>query len=142
MSQNELVHKGVVKSMDDKIIKVSIIAESACASCKAKGVCGASEQEEKVIEIQNHEDIYSIGESVDVVLNQSLGFRALFLGYILPFLILISSLVIASLIINSQGIAGLIAISVLIPYYFFLYNFRDKLKKTFSFSLRKQYNFN
>lgn len=142
VSSNEIVHKGIIDSIDKSIVKVSIMAISACASCKAKGMCGTSEMQEKIIEIHNNKQTYSIGEHVEVILHQGLGFKALFLGYIMPFIVLFLTLIITLLVSKSEGLAGFLSIIILIPYYIILYRLKDKLKKTFSFKLRKQYNIN
>ncbi len=143
VSSNEIVHKGIIDSIDEGIVKVSIMAISACASCKAKGMCSTSEMQEKIIEIHNNNrTTYSIGEHVEVILHQGLGFKALFLGYIMPFIVLFLTLIITLSVSKSEGLAGLLSILILIPYYIILYRLKDKFKKTFSFTLRKQYNIN
>ena len=62
VSSNNIVHRGVIESIDESIVKVSIMAISACASCKAKGMCGTSEMQEKIIEVHNNKQTYSIGD--------------------------------------------------------------------------------
>ncbi len=139
---NELIHNGVVKFIEDRTIKVSVVAVSACASCKAKDICSASETEEKIIEIQNKDNInISVGDKVEIGLSQHLGFKALFWGYLLPFLLVVTTLITSLSYVHNQGIAGALSLAVLIPYYFILFYFRDKFKKTFSFTLRKQSNY-
>jgi len=141
-SSKRLIHKGIIKSIDDKLIKVSISSMSACASCKAKSVCGADDSEEKIVEVRYYNDDYTIGEQVEVSINQTLGFTALFFGYILPFIVVLLSLIISLAFISNQGIAGIISILTLVPYYLILNSFKEKIKNTFSFSIQKQHNFN
>ena len=81
--------------------------------------------------------VFDPKEKVRVVLAQSLGFRALFLGYILPFLLVLTALLIASATVVSELVAGLISLSVLLPYYIGLKLFRGKLDRQFSFFLHK-----
>jgi len=130
-------HNGIVKKVDDDFILVSVIANTGCASCEAKGVCSVSELEEKEIEVRNFSDNYRVGEQVVVFFKESLGFRALFLGYILPFIILMLVLLLADTLGYGEGVAGLSALGSLIPYYSILYLTNKKLRKTFSFSIRK-----
>ena len=80
---------------------------------------------------------FSNGDKVRIVLAQSLGFRALFLGYVLPFLLVLCTLLIVSALGNSELIAGLVSLAVLIPYYIGLKLFRGKLERQFSFFLQK-----
>lgn len=130
-------HIGVVKSVDDDSIIVGIVKNSGCASCQAKESCNISETEEKEIEINQFEKNYSIGEQVKVYFSESLGFRALFLGYVLPFLIVLSILIVLTIVKINEGIAGLFALGSLLPYYLILFITKDKQNKTFSFSIKK-----
>lgn len=130
-------HKGIVKEAESDKLIVSIITNSSCASCEVKGSCSASETEEKEIEIRKFDDIYKVGEHVVVFFKESLGFRALFLGYLLPFIVLMTILIIATSIGLNEGTAGLMALGSLVPYYTIIFFLNKKIKKTFSFSIRK-----
>ena len=130
-------HKGIVKEANSNKLIVSIITNSSCASCEAKGSCSSSEIEEKEIEIKKFDGIYKVGEQVVVFLKESLGFRALFLGYLLPFIIIMTVLIITTTIGLSEGLAGLMALGSLGPYYTVIFFINKKLKKTFSFSIKK-----
>ncbi len=135
--KNNIEHKGIVKKIVGKSLKVSIISTTSCASCSAKGICNVSEIEEKEVEVKEYEGEYRVGEHVKVFYRQILGFRALFLGYILPFLLIFVGLIISLLITNKEGLSGLIALSTLIPYYIVLYLRKDKINDKFSFSIKK-----
>jgi sigma-E factor negative regulatory protein RseC len=71
-----------------------------------------------------------------VVMERSTGYLALFLGYILPLIIVIITLIIMAAFNYRELIAGLISIASLLPYYFFLYLFREKINNKFIFSLK------
>lgn len=137
MSKDNIEHKGIVKNITEKSLKVSIISTSACLSCSAKGICNVSDVEEKEVEIKSYEGDYKEGEEVKVYYKQVLGFRALFLGYILPFLIIFITLIISLIITKHEGLSGLIALFSLIPYYVILYLRKDKINDKFSFSVKK-----
>ena len=111
---NNIKHKGIIKSVENDVIKVTIQNVSACASCHAKGVCSVSDVKEKTIEIFNNKNSYSIGDEVNVLLQQSLGFKALFLGYVLPFIIVLITLIMALCVWVSMLIAGSDALKLLI----------------------------
>ena len=137
-SSGTIEHLGVVRYVSDKLVKVSIIPESACGNCHAKGSCSISNTNEKIIEIYKQQnENYSVGEETKVILEQSLGLKALGLGYMLPFLVLFTILIVLTSIGVKEGVAGLLALGSLIPYYFGLSFFRDSLKKEFSFRLKK-----
>lgn len=130
-------HNGIIKKMDSRKYYVSITPQSACASCHAKSVCNVTELHDEIVEVPRKEsDEYKAGDKVEILMEKSLGTKAVFLGYIAPFLLLFFTLIVALNIFESQGIAGLISIGILIPYYFILYFNRKALKKTFTFRLK------
>ena len=136
-NSKSIEHKGRIDFIDNDKINVSILAVSGCASCHAKGVCTAADMQEKSIEIYDFTNQYQVGEEVNVVLKQSLGFRALFLGYVLPFILIFLILIILTLITNNEAISGIGALSILVPYYIILYALRNKIRKKFTFSIKK-----
>lgn len=136
-STNIIEHEGLVKKVTDDAVIVGIIKNSGCTSCQAKGNCNISEVEEKEIEVAHHGQNFVIGEAVNVFFRKSLGFRALFLGYILPFLLVLLVLVVMTGFGTNEGLAGLISLGALIPYYIVIYFVKGKLKNTFSFSIEK-----
>ena len=135
-SLDDIKHQGIVREVDEKQIYVSIITQSACASCQVKGVCNVTEISEEIVEITKYPGMdYKVGDKVNVAMQKSLGTRAVFLGYILPFLILLFTLILTFSLTGKEGLSGLIALGILIPYYWVLYSIRHQLKKTFTFRI-------
>lgn len=132
-------HLGVVKIIEHNLIRVSILSKSACGSCHAKGACSLGESEEKMIDVFHNDSTtsFSIGEHVEVVMHESMGLKALFLGYLLPFLAVLSTLIVLISVTGDEKLSGLVSLATLIPYYISLYFFGNSLKKTFSFSVKK-----
>jgi len=138
MSQSKSIeHKGRIDSIHGNKINVSFLAMSGCASCHAKGICSAADMQEKSVEVTDYTNQYNIGEEVNITLKQSLGFRALFLGYVLPFLLVLSMLIGLTSLKFNEAIAGLGALSVLLPYYLILFLLRNKIRKKFTFTINK-----
>ncbi|MBN2669870.1 MAG: SoxR reducing system RseC family protein [Bacteroidales bacterium] len=138
MSNNEVKHDGIVQGIEGDKVLVSIIAKAACLSCQVKSACNVSDLSEKIIEVNRFDIDYKVGENVTVALKETTGFKALFLGYIMPFLVLISTFVLLSLFTKSELIIGLGALLSLIPYYLMLFLLRDQIKKQFSFFVHKR----
>lgn len=136
MSKATISHKGVVQSIANNIVKVSIINMSACSSCHAKGACSASDMQEKIIDANSGGRAYNVGDQVVLVGKESMGFKALFLGYLLPFLLVLITLIVGTSISLKESVAGLVALATLIPYYGGLYIFKDKIKKSFIFEIQ------
>lgn len=135
-SAEKIVHEGYIEEINSNEIKVNLLAVSACASCHARGACTASDTENKIIEVP-YINGFKTGEKVKIEMKNSLGTRALVLGYVLPFFIVLSALLIASSITSSELVAGISALSVLVPYYLILFMYRKKFKKTFAFVIKK-----
>lgn len=130
-------HFGRVQEITLNDIKVAIQPQSSCAGCQAQAVCGVDSDNEKFIVVHRANHNYIVGEAVKVVMQQSLGFWALFIGYILPFLVVVLALIILIQFGTSEGLSGLIALSTLVPYYFLLYNFRQDISKKINFDIQK-----
>lgn len=111
------------------------MAESACAACHAKGACSAADMTEKEITIGHYQGEFQIGQQVQVTGKTSQGFLALFLAYVLPFILVLAVLFISSGLTGSEGLSGLLALAVLIPYFVVMYLFRNRLKRSFGFSI-------
>lgn len=134
----EIEHKGRVVAIEGCRVDVAIRAEGACASCKVKGVCGMGESEEKVIGVDTPEaGAYRIGEEVIVAAETAVGFKALIVAYIVPFLLMLGTLLTMILCGVSELTSGLTALIVIAVYYFVMYLFREKIEKEIIFKLRK-----
>ena len=130
-------HKGIIKEINEKVIKIDLVDTDECSSCHEKDACCVSERDNKTVEVINTSGDYCVGDSAKVILKQSLAFKALFLGYLLPFLFVIVTLIIASSLIKKEEIAGILSLSVLLLYYLVLYYRRDQLQKKFTFTIKK-----
>lgn len=128
-------HLGRVQEINSDEITVCIISQSACAACHAKGACGLSDSTEKMITVLKPNHNLKVGESVRVIIKQSMGFKALFVGYILPFITVLAVLITLTLFNVSEGKAGLASLTVLAPYYLALYFFKDRISDHFIFEL-------
>lgn len=135
--ESVIEHPGTVeKILEDRII-VHLLAPPACGSCHAKGACGMTDSEEKIIEVFQPGKAVSEGDTVMVVLNKTLGFRALFLGYVIPLLILLITVFLFSELLGSEAFGALSALMLVGIYYIILYFSREKIETQFKFSLRK-----
>ncbi len=131
-----ICHQGTVVKCEDNCVFVRIEAVSACAACKAKSMCNLTDVQEKIIEVPHISPVeYKSGDTVTIHMKRSMGTKALWLGYLLPFVIVIASLFLFSHLTGSELQAGLISLILLLPYYLLLYTFRNKLKKSFTFEI-------
>lgn len=132
---NTIIHKGVVRKSDNESVTVIITPESACSGCHAEGSCSLSGKVEKSVIVKGRYNLNE-GDNVTVSMKQSTGFTALFLGYVVPLIIVITSLIILVSLSYTELIAGLVSISSLLPYYLLLYLFRKRINDSFIFSIK------
>jgi sigma-E factor negative regulatory protein RseC len=138
MPDKTISHEGVIASLCEDRVTVKITSYAACTSCHAKGACHmAGDENEKLLHIPVSDPDFRIGEKVRVILAQSLGFRALFLGYVLPFLLVLIVLLAMIAAGSHELVAGLASLAVLVPYYIGLKLMRGKLDRQFSFFIQK-----
>lgn len=128
-------HEGVVTSNSGKSVIVTISSQSACSGCHAKGSCGMTGTSVKTIEVIGNYDVQP-GDVVNVLMDQSMGFTALFFGYLLPFISVLSVLIIMISMNIPELKAGLVSLGSLLPYYLVLYLFRNKLGEKFTFTIK------
>jgi sigma-E factor negative regulatory protein RseC len=128
-------HEGIVTKTNGESVTVTIISSTACSGCHAEGSCSMAGSTEKEIEVIGNYNV-GIGDHVSVLMKESMGFAALFLGYIFPLIAVILVLI----VLVSSGIhelpAGLISVSVLIPYYLIIWLLRRKINDKFTFTLK------
>jgi sigma-E factor negative regulatory protein RseC len=134
---SDIKHIGFVKEVRGSSLVVNIVNQSACSSCHAHGACTVADFQDKEIEIQNFSKSYSPGQQVTVVFRESQGFTALLFGYVLPFVLVLITLIISLSILNNELIGGLLALAILFPYYTTLWFFRHFLKKVFKFEVEE-----
>jgi sigma-E factor negative regulatory protein RseC len=134
--ENEISHEGVVQSATAGSVTVLLSPGISCSGCQAEKSCGIAGSEHKMINIDGSFSIVP-GEKVLVSMQKSQGFSALFLGYILPLMVVVISLVtLISLKINELS-SGLISVGLLIPYYGLLFIFRRSINRKFRFTLKR-----
>ena len=132
-------HRGIVEKVEGSHVVVRIVQTSACAACSAKGLCNASESKEKQIDVYEVNASYQIGEEVVLCGTTSMGMRAVFLAFGIPMLMLLVALFVTMRVTDGDAlVSSLVALFAVVPYYLVIYFMKDKLNKTFSFTIEKQ----
>jgi positive regulator of sigma E activity len=128
-------HDGTVKGVDGNSVLVSITASSACSGCHAEGLCGLSGKEEKIVRVEGKYNV-SQGDTVTILMEPLTGYKAVALSYLGPLIVIITSLIIFNSLSFNELTAGLISISLLVPYFLILYLFRKSINESFNFTLK------
>ena len=135
---NEIEHDGVVENITGNKLMVRIVTKSACASCKVNNLCNPSEMKEKLFEIEVPDsEKYLVGDKVNLSISEKQGIVAVFLGYIVPLILLVGGLFIGlALKLNELASAG-IAFGLTGLYYLCLFLVRQRTMKYFVFNVTR-----
>ena len=150
-------HDGIIIALnEDGTALVRIVQTSACAACKAKAMCASAESAEKemtavllsdngrpmgygVLDADKPLLEYKVGDAVEVMVQQRMGWKAVVLAYLLPFFVMLAVMLIGNAIwAVREEILGTVALCAMALYYLVLGVFKDKLQKEFSFTARKK----
>lgn len=137
MKKNEITHKGKITEITPDFTTVEIIASSACSSCHAKGLCGMSEEQEKIIMLPT--DPYAthqVGDEVEICTKMTMGLKAVWISYVIPLAVLMILILSLSGFFENEALRGLAAIAGVGVYYFIIWIFRDRLKNEFTFYIK------
>ena len=132
--KSEIVHTGKVIDINPDFTTVQIMVSSACSECHAKGLCGMSEMEEKVIMVPT--DPYEprkIGDIVQVKTKMTMGLKAVWISYVIPLAVLMILILSLSFVISNEFLRGGVALAGVGAYYFIIWLLRDKLSDQFEF---------
>lgn len=134
---NKIKHLGIVESIEGLHVKVRILQVSACSTCSIKGHCNASDMKEKLIDAYNTQCIpFNVGERVMVCGTASMGMKAVLLAFAMPFVLLMFSLfIVMSMTGGDELLSAIVSLCTLVPYYLIIYKVRNKMGKTFSFTV-------
>jgi sigma-E factor negative regulatory protein RseC len=135
-NNNTIIHSGTVSRVSGESVFVSLDKNVHCEGCRIKSACGISDSSDKEVEMISPNESFHINESVQVLIKKDLGLKAVVWAYVLPFIIMIAVLTIASQFV-AEWFAGLLALSVLVPYYSVLYYMNSFFRKKFRISVLK-----
>ncbi len=135
--EETVTHSGKIRKISGNKAEIAIIAKAGCVSCSLNNVCSVSDMKEKIIEVDLRQiQHYREGDDVVVEMKQSYGTWAVLLGYFFPFLVLFFGLLLFLHFGLDQGLAGILSIVLLIPYYSVLYLLRNFFKKRFRYNIQ------
>ena len=167
-SKREMIkHDGIIIALnEDGTALVRIVQTSACAACKAKAMCASAESVEKEMTVvllgengkvkteNNSTQSYHVGDAVEVMVQQKMGWKAVVLAYLLPFFVMLAVMFIGNGLLamgdgatgllgdeaKREAVLGTIALCAMALYYIVLGLFKDRLQKEFSFTAKKKNN--
>lgn len=135
MSKGIIRQQATISHVTDTELTLDVCRAEACASCHAKGACGGGESRQ--LHLLNDGQGYTPGEQVTLVMQQSMGLKAVLIAYLIPVIMMISAL----LIMQSCGVAeitsGLITLLILGIYLLMIRIFRGRISREISIEIEK-----
>lgn len=132
--KNEIAHMGRILEITPDFTTVQIVVSSACSACHAKGLCGMSEEEDKVIMVPTDPYAeYNAGDEVKVKTKMTMGLKAVWISYVIPLAVLMILILSLHSVIGNDLLTGLSAIGGVALYYFCVWLFRERLQNEFVF---------
>ena len=134
----QIEHTGIINSIQKNKFRILILQETACNNCTAKGGCSLSGQPDKIFEAESQDTSLKVGDKVRLTCKNQSGLLAVFLVFVIPFFLILFTLLMLRSIVSNEEISGGTALFVLVPYYIILTLFNKKLKTKFKFEIIKE----
>ena len=139
MEAQPICRDGIVRKIEDGHLLVEITISSACGQCRAKSFCIPSEQKQELIEAQNpYNQTFTVGEVVTLNLQSSAGRKAVVLGYLMPFVVLLASFLLTFLFTDKEWIPVLVSLACTFLYFVVLHHFKKGMEEQFTFYVTKK----
>ncbi len=135
---NQIIHPGIIETISNNVVWVKIEPQPACGSCHSKSFCNLADSEGKVVEVKVADGSrFKVGNFVEISLQKSLGYKALLLGYLMPFVLLVATILFVMQLTGNEGLAALLGVVVMIPYYGILFISRERINNKFEFRIKQ-----
>jgi sigma-E factor negative regulatory protein RseC len=136
-NKKEIKHQGIIRKITDEFYFVAVERTTACQGCTAKGFCNISSGKSEWIPVERlPQQNFCEGDEVTVSLTERMSWKAMFYGYLMPFLVLVSGIIVSDAATDlPQGIIGLIGIGALVAYYVVFSLFRERVNRQFRFKI-------
>lgn len=133
---SKIRHCGTVESISGNRARVSIMRTSACQTCEASAGCKIHSGKRMSIEIEDPRIAsYSPGDRINVEMPVRAGRQAVLIGFGVPLLLFVASLLAMHYAGLDDEVAALAAIGVLAIYYILIYIMRKRVNRHFTITL-------
>lgn len=131
-------HKGNIVKITPQVTTVAFTQHGACSECHAAGLCGMGDMADKSVDVPTDPyNKYKVGDEVEVLLKASMGFKAVYLAYLIPLLIILACILGLMALGVGEVVAGLSGIAAVGVYYLLLWLFRGRLQTEYVFTIKR-----
>ncbi len=132
---DKITHTGIIDTINGRHVRVRIVQQAACASCKVASHCNASDMKEKMVDAVTDSTNLSVGQQVVVSTSSVAVKQALLLAFGWPLLLLLCILAASRLCGCSEGLSAILTIGGLALYYIIMCFFRNRIAHSISFKI-------
>ncbi len=117
---------GLVTALTAGRIKVALQGNGGCSTCH-DALCMLGKSQARWVETPSGSNSLNIGDTVMVRINRASGYAGVLWLYLVPFVLMVLTLIGILKLGQPESLAGVMAIFVLVPYFLVLYIFRKKM---------------
>jgi positive regulator of sigma E activity len=132
---SHISHQGIVLRCEGDRAYVTLSENAACQSCRAKGACGVQESDDHLYEVPAKG--LAVGDRVMLEITSSTAFKSVALAYLVPFLLILTMVILGSVLQMDEGLAALSALGSIAIYYFLLALFFQKRQSHFNLNIHR-----
>lgn len=114
-----VIHSGIITEVHEDHVNVVLNEAVACTSCQLKSACGADQADLKELKVLTRGKHYNKGTAVTVGMHQSMGLKAVLLAYVVPFIILMTVLILSQNVLE-EWLSGLLVLAFIVVYFWLL----------------------
>jgi positive regulator of sigma E activity len=122
---NYLENIGLVTNSQRGRVRISLIG-SGCTACH-NSLCMLGDSKAREVEIIDKKNLFKTGDEVMIKINPASGYMAVLLLYLVPFLLMLLTILLMMHSGSSEGISGIMSLLILAPYFGMIYMLRGKL---------------
>lgn len=133
---SNLTHSAKIIKINSNSVEVQICRPEACSGCAVKSACQLKNNHQQQLLIPTKDTSnYYIDQLVMIEISPQTGLHAILYAYIIPLILMLSTLIITIQITSDELTAGFFSIFVLAPYYIALFLCKKHLNQKFSFKI-------
>lgn len=120
------VRVGYVTRVEPGSLHIAVERGEACESCRLKGSCLIDQTRMERMCVSMDSTGYRSGDRVEVRVSTRRGLRAVLFAYFVPFILILTSLIVFLSLGHSELVSGLFSLLLLVPYYIILHIFQGR----------------
>ena len=129
-------HSAEIIKIGTNELWVRLCREIACGNCPAHNNCSIKSGRAHTYKLPHAKaNTFRLGQQIELEITPKDGFNAIFWAYLLPLVLMLSTLVLSTLISGNEITGGISSIIILVPYYIGLFLNQKYFQQKFNFKI-------